>query len=177
MLGDGITKWMAHELLHWPDPFSLGINGIHLVVRAIPGFRISGVRTWWLNYIKEHRAPDILVFCLGGNELASHQVEVPWKAIKKALQFIRKKCPRIKLVWSDILPRKNYFTIPNHVGEQNRKYINAKSQSLCDGVLHHSRIQMNLNIWENGVILNRLGCSFFIQDLFLFLRFFVSWAC
>ncbi len=50
-------------------------------------FRISGVRTYWLDYIKEQRALEILVFCLGGIELPSHQVEVPWIAIKKFFGF------------------------------------------------------------------------------------------
>ena len=55
--------------------------------------RICDVRTLWLDYTKGHSGLDILVFCLDGFELASHQVKVPWMAIKK------KVVPSIGLVF------------------------------------------------------------------------------
>ncbi len=75
--------------------------------------RISGVRTFWFNYIMEHRAPNILMLCLGGNDW----LPTKWKSPGRLL----KQFPA--LVWSDILPRQNFFLVINHVGEQSRKYI------------------------------------------------------
>lgn len=126
--------------------------------------------------LKVNAFPDVIIIHLGSNDLASIAKPITSfeliRNIECSVLRFRSLIPNIKLVWSDILPRRYWHGAkkPNKV-DKARKRVNCSARTIFKreggSVIQHPDIRFNeVALYRNdGIHLSDTGNSIFVNDL------------
>lgn len=107
IIGHSILFWA----LRWAKPSGPG-SWLGLGARAVLFWRVKRGMLWgqflptFLQFIKEHLPPQILLLHLGENDLAQRKFISLRVQIRQDLSQVKQLCPGIRIVWSYFLPRR-----------------------------------------------------------------------
>ncbi|XP_078236604.1 uncharacterized protein LOC144584403 [Pogona vitticeps] len=171
MVGHSFIYWAARHAAasHWGSDLGLGAQA-SITWRGVRGMR-------WIQFGRltafGGSPPDILVVHLGGNDLP----QVPGKAlildILRDLDRLHALYPRMRIVWSTIIPRLKWRGAINVDRVNNaRRLVNKEvCRSVCKRGLgsvigHHRILTSKLEYFrEDGVHLSEAGLDIFLDDL------------
>ncbi|XP_072854614.2 uncharacterized protein LOC140706831 [Pogona vitticeps] len=171
IVGHSYIYWAARYAAasHWGSDLGLGAQA------SITWRGMRGMRWIQLGRLTAFGCspPDILVIHLGGNDLP----QVPGKAlildILRDLERLHALYPRMRIVWSTIIPRlhwrgaKNMDRVNNARRLVNKEVCRGVSKSGLGSVIGHRRIlTSNLGYFrEDGVHLSEAGLDILLDDL------------
>ncbi len=161
VLGDAIVQLAAHRLLHWDNPIDMGLDTPRVVFCARPEWGVDNAMDWLHRYLSEHQPPSTMVFCLGGEDIVRREKTSLSNSVRGVLKQFKQTCPDMKIIWSDILPRRTSYRIVN----TTRKYVNKKAAGWCDSALQHPKLILNSDLWDDDVHPNEAGLDIFLSSL------------
>ncbi|XP_061495666.1 uncharacterized protein LOC133390651 [Rhineura floridana] len=149
-------------LSHWATVQWLGRRGMHWEGLLPTLFQQDVVRT----------TPHVVVIHLGGNDLGLLQGKALRVQACKDMQVIRQRWPSVRLLWSDLLPRRVWRGVWNPWAlDRARKKVNRHIRLALLGhgdlAIPHPHIQHSeVELYRaDGVHLSDAGNDFFLKDL------------
>ena len=130
---------------------------------------------------KLEESPHVLMIHFGGNDLGAYSVGDLRIQLKLVLQNLHKMFPKTKLIWSQILPRKNWRYSQNKKAmERSRARINSaiatETIKLGGAYVKYPDIKCaSIELWaDDGVHLSTLGNEIFLNTIQGALQSFVE---
>ncbi|XP_078241896.1 uncharacterized protein LOC144586845 [Pogona vitticeps] len=171
MVGHSFIYWAARYAAasRWGSDLGLGAQA-SITWRGIRGMR-------WIQFGRltafGRSPPDILVVHLGGNDLPQVSGKALILDIVRDLDRLHALYPRIRIVWSTIIPRLNWRGAINVDRVNNaRRLVNKEvCRSVCNrgfgSVIGHRRILTSKLEYfrKDGVHLSEAGLDIFLDDL------------
>lgn len=174
ILGSSIIKNAWIQALNRPGGANLALErcGINIWWQGYSGLKLgklkSKVRT--LSAIEE--MPDILVLHCGGNDIGQTPIGDLRSFVKTQLRSIHKAFPSTKIVWSQILPRKQWRYSQNlKAMESCRKRLNsaaaAEAVRLNGGYIRYPDLVLSCDtLWsDDGVHLSSIGNEILLNTI------------
>ncbi|XP_049327960.1 uncharacterized protein LOC111195462 [Astyanax mexicanus] len=145
------------------------------------GLRWRGLVPFFNKSLRGRTAPDMLIIHCGGNDLGGMNAVHLIAEMKVDLLDLHRRFPHIKLLLSDITPRRQWrSTIHPKQIDMARKWVNRKMADFILGVegvvIHHPNI-LFYNPWlflRDRVHLSPLGNELFLNDIAESLKTFIQ---
>ena len=171
-LGSSIVRdAFVHARSHEPG-INLGIEQAVLWWQGYSGLRLKQTKQKIRCLASYGDQPSIVVLHCGGNDLGHTDLKTLRKYVSEVFQFLLQIFPTVKIIWSEILPRRVWRYSENKAAmEAARKRINRFAGKLAiksrGSYLRHPVLcQVQLNFLKNdGVHLNTIGNELFIKQL------------
>ncbi|XP_060092837.1 dual specificity protein phosphatase 12 isoform X1 [Heteronotia binoei] len=170
--GDSMIFWAAHWANRKPTGSQLGLHEL----ASVEWLGRQDLR--WLGLLpllfKERRGPPphVLLIHLGGSDLGLVKGKGLAIQAKADLALIRSRWPGVEIVWSAILPRRDWSSVgdPKCLERARLKVNRELRKAMADGLGHflpHPGIRANLpDLYSGGgVLLSDKGNDIFLEDL------------
>jgi lysophospholipase L1-like esterase len=170
------------ESISRPGGTSLGLDrkNIHIWWQGYAGLNLHQLKKKLLMLNQYEQSPDLMVIHCGGNDLGTVDLYNLLNNVKTQILSLKTNFPNSTLVWSQILPRKNWrYSNDCQAMERSRKKLNRVAATtvlkLNGCYLKHPDLLQDISkfLMPDGVHLNQLGNAIFLNTLQGGLEFFV----
>lgn len=176
IIGDSLIKW-AEDRAIFRNNYNLGVHDKRLIWSGYRGMHLDELLPKLQHNILFYPVPAMIIIHVGGSDLVNVKQAKLMKSISKVLKYIAAIFPSSYVVWSDILPRKQWRGIKdtpaNLVKMHNkRKRINrAGRQTALQLPLGRSVINYDIDTTTDGLFrsdgthLSPIGNDIFLTTL------------
>lgn len=174
IFGSSLIKhaWMQARNRPGGSNLSLQDHGIRLWWQGYSGLKIRQVLNRMKTLMKLEEAPQFIFLHFGGNDLGEQPVGDLRFHVKGILKSLQKLLPNTRIVWSQILPRKNWrYSQNDKAMERARVRVNSAAATeairLGGAYIKYPDIKCaSTELWaEDGVHLSKLGNQLFLNIL------------
>ncbi len=106
-MGDSIIRWTGKNQPHLE-------GGGTVTWKGFSGAKLQGLCHRIMGHIGQNRFPTTIVIALGTNNIFRDPLGKIIHTLKSELKAVRRLLPHTRLIWSDVLPRREY------VGERKK---------------------------------------------------------
>lgn len=174
VLGSSIVKRAFLHSRTRPGGVTLGLDKVNFWWQGYSGLGLKSLKhkLGTLQKVWDGPKPDFILVHCGANDLGKLKVYSILRVIDDVMKFFKEHFPQSRIIWSQLLPRKNWRYSKHVIAMENaRKRINrygATKVLESNGcyLLHPDLAIFNETLFDNdGVHLSTLGNDLFLNQL------------
>lgn len=173
-MGSSIVKHAFVAACRSPGGPNLNLSRVNISMwwQGYGGMEFPQVKSKLVYLSSLETPPDFLIIHCGGNNIGKMSSADLRQMIKNTLNFVYRRFPRTRIIWSQILPRRSWRYSDNTSAMENtRKRINSFAAKLClakgGAYIKYPDISLKSpSLFQNdGVHLSEVGNSIFLTTL------------
>ena len=176
VVGSSIIYWSSRRAHVRTGGTHLGLlrKGLRLQWYGIRGMRWESFISTFDKYVKSYPRPDYLIIQAGSNDLGVVKGKELIENIRADIMRLAILYPDLKIIWSDILPRRYWHYGDNHSAiEGTRKRVNIAVRKVVKEEITNGYVISHPNITEkertlyrnDGTHLSDVGNDVFLNNV------------